>query len=242
MKKMLYLIMLVLLVAPASAAQVIYRIDDITLCKNDLPLVAKAIIVAEKYDIRFDLAVMAQPLNECKGGDADVRQLISANSERVRIVAHGYTHLNPVCGAGYYGEFYDPGCTVSNETQAQKFNAMRNVFTLYDLPDATKILYLPGSRYDANTITLANQYGYEILTGYPSPTPRVLNQLFGSTWVDSGMIAVSQTTNTPYRELRQEASDLSYLKSLPWQRIYVVLHPQNVQNQKNLEQIVRMLK
>lgn len=241
MNKLLLGVVLCFFLVPSAlaASEIVYRIDDITLQREDLATVYRAIIVATKYNIRFDLAVMASYMQN--GPDPAVAQLIFDNPDRVRVVAHGWDHRNPTCPSKY-GEFYEAGCAVPYEVQLERMGKMQGVFNKYRYPDAMNILYLPGSKYDNNTIRAAQERLYGVMTIYPRRQSVTHCENVNGLSLDSAQLAIPQTTTVSAAELQQQKSDLNYLKSIGACRVYVVMHPQNARTQKGLEAVVKVLR
>ena len=69
-----------------------YRIDDVTFEKKQRPFLENALYLAKKYNITFDLAVIAKRFDN--GADSQAYELYQDNSDVFEIVAHGLTHTN----------------------------------------------------------------------------------------------------------------------------------------------------
>lgn len=151
------------------------RFDDISFGINQKPILEKALELARKHRIKIDLGVIARRFQN--DGVQDTYQLFENNQDVFEIVAHGYTHRHPddvppPAPITMRGEFYDitNRRPMTYEFQADHILQMKNIFQARDLEAATKIFLVPWSAGDLNTIQIAKDYGYKVLSQSFTPT------------------------------------------------------------------------
>ncbi|MEK6983478.1 MAG: DUF2334 domain-containing protein [Nanoarchaeota archaeon] len=147
---------------PKGDILVSFRIDDITFESYQKKVLENSLSLAHKYNITFDLAVIANPFD--KKFDPSVFKIYEDHKDVFEIVAHGLTHTNPI-NSSSIGEFYD----ITNKKripysiQEEHIKNMSEIFYRYNLTYATKIFVLPFHTGDNNTIQLSKKYGYKII-------------------------------------------------------------------------------
>lgn len=122
-----------------------------------------ALILARKYNITFDLGVIAQPFKDY--ADPDTFKIYQNNQDVFEIVAHGLTHgLDPAIeNVSYnaYGEF-NVVSPIKNETvpaviQEDHIKKMKQIFQEDNLTTATEIFTVPYHAGNYNTINLSKK-------------------------------------------------------------------------------------
>ena len=139
-----------------------FRMDDVDFSLQQKNAIRKALYLAKKYNITFDLEIIAKAFD--KNMDPSVFKIYQDNKDVFEIVAHGYDHLNYI-GDTTNGEF--GGASI--DYQEDHFQKMLAVFNKYHLDMATKIFFTPWHSGDQNTINLAKKYRYQFLTQWYTP-------------------------------------------------------------------------
>jgi len=149
-----------------------FVINDVTFKKSQRFMLEDAASLAHKYNITFDLAVIAKQFDSVK--DNETYQVYLDNKDVFEIVAHGWDQSNPINKNTLKGEFATIGSSVQSiplATQQSLFNNMTSIFKKYDLPLAQKIFVVPGYAGDNTTLTLAQKEGYKmVVMNYPAKT------------------------------------------------------------------------
>jgi len=149
-----------------------FVINDVAFKKSQRLMLEDAASLAHKYNITFDLAVIARQFDSVK--DNETYQVYLDNKDVFEIVAHGWDHASSINRNTLKGEFATIGSSVQSipsATQQSLFVNMTSVFKKYDLPLAQKILVVPGYAGDNTTITLAQKEGYKmVVMNYPAKT------------------------------------------------------------------------
>lgn len=144
-----------------------FRIDDITFKKGQKEMLENALYLGRKYNVTFELAVIAKQFDE--GVDPETFKIYQDNPDIFEVVAHGLTHsdyqneschsrscfIEPVCG-----EFK---CAPYAQ-QEDRLRKVKEIFQRRNLFWGTKIIFLPWSAGDANTIEAAKKEGYLVLS------------------------------------------------------------------------------
>lgn len=213
---------ILLVISKTSRANISYRIDDITFEKGQKQVLENALEIAEKYNISFDLAVIAKPFDE--NADAETLGIYENNRNRFDVVAHGLTHKNPL---NYTNspecEFYDDinDIHVPLEIQEQHIKEMKEIFERHNMTRATEIFIAPRYAYDKNTKELAKKYGYK-------------------------MIGLSNIVYIPIRE-RLYGFDIYSRKihldilSVFRKNVQINLHPANFENTESVDRLIQSL-
>lgn len=213
-----------------------FRIDDITFSKADKSVLDSALAIARKYDITFDLAVIAEKFDSCR--NEEVFKVYSDNRDVFEIVAHGLTHLNSSDGS-HKGEFFDLTTSkkISRVVQDEKIKKMRSIFKSYGIIEATEIFVVPHIAGDENTIALSKKYGYSLLVQSYVPF-NIIEYL-------SGRLIVSRSTvSMPSGDFQDDEIIQKFLqikKLLRFRNIQIAFHPLNFSNTEEIEAILEKI-
>jgi len=216
-----------------------FRIDDIDFSSGQEISLKKASYLAEKYNITFDLGVIAQRFYLNK--NETVFQIYKDNSDVFEIVAHGYTHRNPITGGS--GEFYDVTNKkpIPENIQEWHIQEMKNIFEKYDLNLATKIFFVPWHKGDENTIKIAEQYGYKLMTQTYVPENKENNLEYNN----KNIIVSYSVVNIPLKEWQLEKDisnsnkQLNDLINSRQENIQIVMHYPNFYKDANVEDLIK---
>jgi len=222
---------------------IIWRIDDWSMSKNDQQSLSNAAILAYKYNIAFDLAVITQQFNNSRS--FDTLNIYYQNRDRFRIIAHGYTHENPIDKTS--GEFFDRSNNVKVpfDVQEQHIKSMKDIMLSNNLMDKIDWMYLPGSSADNNTFFLLQKYGYNLTTVYPLPIDKYAppEEMYNGVWYDNSWVSIPQVIRPLTKdELNQALKDFNNMKSRNPKYIFIVIHIQNFREQQWIEPLIKELK
>jgi len=217
------LALILLILAGISRTNISYRIDDITFGKDQKQVLENALEIAEKYNISFDLGVIAKPFDE--NADSETFSIYENHKDRFDIIAHGLTHKNPLNNSNSPDcEFYDDinDIHVSYEIQEAHFVEMKEIFERRNMTKALEIFVAPRYAYDRNTMIIAKEYGYR-------------------------MIKPSDVVSIPMKE---KISDADITSARTWMRIlsifkddiYVNMHPINLYDVDGVGRLVSSIK
>ena len=195
-----------------------FRIDDINFSTDQRPLIEKAIELARKYHITFDLAVIAQAFDLHQ--DPAVFKLYQDNQDVLEVVSHGFDHVHYLNDADN-GEF--GGADV--DYQEDHFKRMIAIFNKYHLTMATKILFTPWHGGDQNTINLAKKYNYKFLT---------------QMYTTGGIVYYGQDITISSSIATDDISRLNHF--IGQKQVEVVSHPEDFNTISHLETFIQQLK
>ncbi len=165
--------------------RVSFIINDITFKKEDRLALNNALILAKKYNITFELGVIAQQFNE--NSNPETFKIYEDNKDAFEIIAHGLTHGSDVIftdefnESGSYGEFYIPSINrhIPADVQEEHIKKMKGIFEKNNLTTATKIFAVPYYEGDENTIKLAEKNGYKLIIQRLSSVQNYTEQHYG---------------------------------------------------------------
>jgi Uncharacterized protein conserved in bacteria (DUF2334) len=209
-----------------------FEIDDITFAKSQKMELQNALILARKYNITFDLGVIAQDFNDY--ADPETFKIYQDNQDVFEVIAHGLTHgLDPNVYAfsyGAYGEFSiisDLKEAVPTEIQEQHIKKMEWIFQEKNLTMATKIFVVPYHAGDQNTILLSEKYGYKLIIQKLTTPKNYSEQNYGN------ITATQDYIDIPLKELLSTNDALNYSLelnraiNLKQNKLDVSFHPAN---------------
>lgn len=214
-----------------------FRIDDITFNSNQKQVIENAIYLARKYNITFDLAVIASRFEN--NADPEVIQLYENNKDILEIGAHGYNHQNPNNRFGK-GEFFnlDSNTSVQYNVQEDHISKMKTVFAQNNIDTGTKIFFVPWHAGDNNTIDIAEQYGYEIMTQrhLPSSSPFYY---YKNIIVTPILIGVKMNETLTESDISDYMDSIHNVKKRKLHYLEIVFHPVNFYDINSTEKFVR---
>ncbi|MEM4260304.1 MAG: DUF2334 domain-containing protein [Candidatus Woesearchaeota archaeon] len=225
-----------------------FRIDDITFNSNQKKIIENAIYLARKYNITFDLAVIASSFE--KNSDPELVHLYENNRDILEIGAHGYTHQNPINKFGK-GEFFnlDSNTSIQYDIQEYHIKKMKTVFAQKNIVTGTKIFFVPWHAGDNNTIDIAERYGYEILTqrNLQGNSPSY-NTSYNNTFYYYKQIMVTPILiGVKMNETLTESDVLGYMDSIynvkkrKLQYLEIVFHPVNFYEINSTEKLISQI-
>ncbi len=217
-----------------------FRIDDITFAKSQKPILENALYLARKYNITFDLAVVAQLFDQ--RADSETFKIYQDNQDVFEIVAHGLTHLNPINGSDK-GEFFDITYNkpIPSEIQEEHIKNMSKIFKNHNLSNfGNKIFFLPWDAGDENTIKIANRYGYRLITQTYVPN-KSLEYKEGNIIVSQNWIGVKMNRTIDSIDIQSYKDRLNDLIKKNQTRIEIMTHPINFNKIEGSEDFIREL-
>lgn len=219
-----------------------FRLDDITFETKQKLVLENALSFARKYNITFDLAVIAKTFDE--KADPEVFKIYEDNQDVFEIVAHGLTHKNILNSSGQ-GEFYDITLStpVTAEVQEEHIKEMKDIFEKHNLTMATKIFIVPWNTGDNNTLYLAERYGYKLiiqafipknnLSSYDYDNGRII---VSKSWID---IAMNETLTN--EDILKYVNSLDTMTNKNQTDIQIELHPINFNQIQNSDDLLNEL-
>ncbi len=211
-----------------SDVLVSFRLDDITFAKSQKPVLQNALYLAHKYNITFDLAVIAQPFDKNK--DNATFKIYQDNQDVFEVVAHGLTHANPI-NSSHKGEFFDTtdNKPIHPEIQENHIRKMKEIFEKHNLTIATKIFAVSWNAGDNDTIKLAEEYGYKLITQTFVPN-KLAEQKYGMIIVSKEMVGISANQTLSDKDIQKALSDIKSLIKENQTKIQIITHPVNYLN------------
>lgn len=205
--------------AGISKADLSYRIDDITFEKNQKQILENALTIAEKYNISFDLGVIAELFDE--NADAETFAIYENHKDRFSIIAHGLTHKNPLNYSNSPDcEFYDDinDIHIPYNIQEAHFIEMKDIFEKHNMTKALEVFVAPRYAYDGNTEKIAKKYGYKMI----KPSDVVSIQI------------KEKITDADIFSARMWLKMLSIFKN----DIYLNMHPINLYDKEGVDRLI----
>ncbi|MDD5195583.1 MAG: DUF2334 domain-containing protein [Candidatus Omnitrophica bacterium] len=213
-----------------------FRLDDITFSETDKPALEAAVYLARKYNITFDLAVIAKPFDSRQ--DSKTFEVYQSNQDVFEIVAHGFTHRNPINNNNQ--EFYDT--TVKTEVpfdiQEEHIRQMQQIFERHGMPAATKIFILPCAVGDSNTISLAQKYGYKLIVMRGVPHDKDKRKII----VSDATVGVPMSVFLTEKDISKCKDRFLKLINSGEREIEVYTHFANYRNIESVERLINELK
>ncbi len=228
--------------------RVSFIINDITFKKEDQLALNNALTLAKKYNVTFDLGVIAQQFSE--NSDPETFKIYQDNKDVFEIIAHGLTEgsdlifIEELNESGSYGEFHIQPInrTVPAEIQEEHIKKMKGIFERNNLTTATKIFTVPFYSGDENTIKLAEKNGYKLIIQQLSfPVQNYIEKNYGK------IIASEDYAYIPPYNIFSNADLIIYNNKLSdamgagQKNIYVSLHPVNLEILKNADKFFKDL-
>lgn len=209
-----------------------FRIDDITFETKQKSVLENALYLARKYNITFDLAVIAKPFDE--KADPEVFKIYEDNQDVFEVVAHGWDHTRYL-GNNSYGEF----SKAPPDYQENHIKKMKAVFEKHDITTATQIFLLPWSAGDENTIKLAEEQGYIFMTQTRIPN-NDYKYVFKKIRVLNVFVSGIPMEETMSNETIEKAKE-DFLENIKNGRteIHVLTHPINYEDAWGMEELIR---
>ena len=205
-----------------------FRLDDVTFTKTDKPVLENALYLARKYNITFDLAVIAQPFDE--KADPEVFKIYQDNQDVFEVVAHGWDHKY---SAPNKGEFNG----APYKYQEEHIKKMKEIFVKHNLTMATKIFIVPWNSGDENTNLIADLQGYQILSQVNIPTKYEYS--FGNLTTYKARISIPLKNSLEESELKSLKDNFYFLTTKDLKMIQIVTHPINYDNLGNSDKIIK---
>jgi len=224
-----------------------FKIDDITFAKEQKPVLENALVLARKYNITFDLGVIAKPFSENK--DSETFKIYQDNQDVFEIVAHGYTHALDSMFAdeyGAYGEFYVVSYFSSNKSvpiniQEKHIQKMKEIFEKNNLTLATKIFIVPYHSGDDNTIKLAEKYGYRLIVQQLSIPKNYSEKNYKNIIASENFIDIHQDNLFDETDWVKYNIYLNRAINVDQTRIEISMHPINFQILENADNFFKGL-
>ncbi len=212
-----------------------FRLDDITFEKKQEESLKNALSLAKKYNLTFDLGVIAQPFDE--KADPVTYLLYEEHQDVFEIVAHGYTHSNPLDGK-HTGEFFDVTTkkSINSSIQEEHIKQMAAIFKKNNLQQAGKIFVVPWLAADSSTILLGKKYGYTKIIKSSVPDLS-MEELVPDVKISRDYLAIPMKESLSIKEIDQWVNKVIELADNQ-KRIQIILHPLNLEKIENSETFI----
>lgn len=217
-----------------------FRIDDITFVRGQKPVLENALLLARKYNITFDLAVIAKNFDE--RADPDTYQIFLDNQDVFEIVSHGLTHVNPI-NKSSTGEFYDEPNNkhIPPEIQEDHIRKMRDIFVAHNLTNyGAKIFLLPWSSGDQTTIDLAEKYGYKLITQRFIPV-KGSEYNNGYIIVSKNYVSIDMNQTVKSSDILKYKTDIHRILKNNQTRIQIIFHSINFYKMENSDDLINQI-
>ncbi len=144
-----------------SDTLVSFVIDGINFGKWQKTTLENAAKIARRYNLTFDLAVVAAHLPK---RNKEAFKIYQDNQDIFEIIANGYNYTNPL-EPKRTGEFYDISIKkeIPANMQEEKIRNMKEIFEKEGIKTGTQIFLVPYYAGDENTIQIAKNYGYRLI-------------------------------------------------------------------------------
>jgi hypothetical protein len=211
--------------APGSIL-ISFRIDRVIFTKEQREALENAQFIARKYNITFDLSVVAQKFETYM--DPEVFRIYESNQDIFEIAAFGLTAINPV-NPNSRGEFYNLQLKESVPYDAQENNIkkMMEIFEKRSIYTATQIFIVPYNAGDENTIKIALKYGYKLIAQNPVPDGTLIQNYENSIIVQNSYAVVPGKANISDKEIDAIDKKIQQLIDKNSTRIQVVFNTNN---------------
>ena len=217
-----------------------FRIDDIDFSQKQEIVLRNAVLLARKYNIVFDLGVIAGRFETNK--NAAVFRIYEENSDIFEIVAHGLTHLNPVSPTRT-GEFYDATKeeSIPEDIQESHIREMKEIFKKHGLREAQEIFFVPWHAGDRKTIEIAERNGYRLIT--MSPLPDGSRELkLGNIFATSVFLDIVYWKRSfTGEEIQHYCQSFNLLLAGDYKSIEIVMHPYNFATPESSDELIGKL-
>ena len=207
-----------------------FKIDDINFARNQKQELENALILARKYNITFDLGVIAQSFKDY--ADPETFKIYQDNQDVFEVVAHGLTHNldSEISNYGGYGEFgivADWNFSVPAEIQEEHIKKMKEIFDEKNLTMADKIFVVPYHTGDENTIKLAGKYGYKLIVQQLTIPKSYSEQNYGEITATQNFIDIPMKQLLSAEDLKNYSTELNKAINLNQSKIEISFHPIN---------------
>lgn len=213
-----------------------FRIDDITFETKQKQVLENALYLARKYNITFDLAVIAEPFD--KRADPEVFKIYEDNQDVFEVVAHGWDHKNylNLPNSTAQSEFGE----VNPKIQEDHIKRMKQVFEKHNFPLATKILILPFNTGDTNTIEIAERYGYTLMSQWQIPNRNVPHEYtFGDITVSNVLVGAKYDDEISDQDIKAFTEKIKDCINGNQKRIQLYFHEVNFYKVENSDQLIK---
>jgi predicted deacetylase len=218
-----------------------FRIDDITFETKQKQFLINALYLARKYNITFDLAVIAKPFDE--KADPEVFKIYQDNQDVFEVVAHGYNHAdyqNESCRSNSC--FINTSCgefkCASYEQQNDHIKKMKAIFEKRNLYWGTKIFAVSWHSGDENTINLAKNYGYQLMT-QSDVTSNSYEYKLGDLTISKVYIGIAMNQTISTNEVKKYVGQLNNYVNKNQTKIQIIMHPINFYKTENSEELIK---
>lgn len=210
-----------------------FQIDDINFASGQELTLDNALFLARKYNITFDLGVIARQFEQQKNDD--IFRTYQDNQNVFEVVAHGLTHapdpsIYSMYEYGAYGEFDIVPAqneSVPANVQQEKIKEMRDIFLKNDLIMATKIFSVPYHKGDENTINISEAYGYKLIFEQLSGSKNYSTRNYGKIIASEDYIEIPQASAFSDKDVINYNQELNKAINLGQNRIVISMHPVN---------------
>lgn len=223
-----------------------FEIDDVTFDTDDKIPLENALYLAQKYNITFDLGVIALPFDE--NSDNDTFNIYQYNQNFLEVIAHGFTHaldqsIIDQINSSVYGEFYIFPINQSVPFDIQNYHIKRmiTIFEQHNLTMATRIFTIPYHTGDFNTTLLAEKYGYSLIL-QKITSPQTFSEIkFGNITDTQNYIDIPPGNSFTNQDVIDYALQINKAIKLGQNRIDVSFHPPNFENLSNIDNFISQI-
>jgi hypothetical protein len=227
---------------PTNSTVISFEIDDIIFSHADEFTLSNALYLSKKYNVTFDLGVIADSLQ----GDFDNLSfsLYKENPNSFEIIAHGWTHyLDPSINItnASHGEFYIFGVNKSVPflIQEEHIKIMSQIFKNFNITTGDEIFTVPYHTGDFNTTLIAGDYGYKLIL-QKITTPQTFSEIkYGNGIVDSQVyVDIPEYNNFTSEDIINYSYQVNKAIQLGYKRIDISFHQINFQYLQNIDSFI----
>jgi hypothetical protein len=248
---------------PTNNTVISFEIDDIDFAPDQTAMLENALYIGNKYNVTFDLAVIANLFDQ--NMDNDTFSIYQDNQNIFEVVAHGFTHsldqsLIDQLPVGSYGEFSvflpnttgnmggalgegggQPWGNVPYSIQESHIKNMVRIFNDYNLTTATEIFVVPYHTGDINTTLLAAKYGYKLIVQKITSPQTYLSVRFGNIIDTQDYIDIPVKNTFNYNDIINYTYQLDTAMDEGQKRIDITFHPINFQYLSNIDSFISQI-
>jgi len=222
-----------------------FIINDIDFRKEDQTSLNNAVILAKRYNMTFDLGVIAQPFSE--NYDPETFKIYQDNQDIFEIVAHGLTHASDLSfidkpnESGSYGEFHilPTDISVPANIQDEHIKKMRGIFERYNMTSATQMFTVPYYDGDENTISMAEANGYKLIIMQLSPVQIYTERKYGNIIASENYVFVHPFNIFNVADLIIYNKKMGEIENAGQKNVYMSFHPVNFESLDNIDKLIK---